>query len=463
MRFADLEGRRVAVWGVGREGRAALTALAERLPSQPVALFCHPREAVEVAAIAGQCDSALPRQLTTATEPPDAAALSAFDVVIKSPGISAYQPELLAARDNGVRFTSGTALWFGENPDASVIGVTGSKGKSSTSALIAHLARSLGVRTALAGNIGLPLLGLSGQRADLWVVELSSFQTGESGDLDVGVVTSLFPDHLDWHGSVERYYTDKLRIAEHARTLLVNGSQPELVQRTDGHSQRELFGVHGGWHVREARGQPTICRGDDAIIEASILALPGEHNLLNACAALAALERVGLDAVAAATSLDSFQPLPHRLQVLGERDGLTWVDDSIATTPNATLAAIDSLPARPLAVIVGGHDRGVDWDGFASAVAGREKLHFLVQGGNGARIAAALAAAGVVNVTRCSNLEQAVARARAELPRGASVALSPGAPSFDQFGNYRERGRRFAELAGFQPGAVSRIHGLGIA
>src|SRR5574337_1308317 len=249
MRLAELGNRRVAVWGFGREGRAALAALRERLPAQRFTLFCRPAE-VEAA-------RAFDAALEVVDREPDAAVLGQFEIVVKSPGVSAYESALLAAQAQGTRFTSGTALWFGENPDARVIAVTGTKGKSTTSALIAHLARSLGVRTALAGNIGLPLLELLGQHADLWVIELSSFQTGEAGPLELGVVTSLYEEHLDWHGSRERYVADKLKLADAARTLLVNGLQPNLLDRTRHHPRRLLFGTPEGWHVRDGM----VCRG----------------------------------------------------------------------------------------------------------------------------------------------------------------------------------------------------------
>src|SRR6478609_4480133 len=140
MRIADLAGRRVAVWGFGREGRAALAALQARLPDTKFKVFCSNAEAEDVRGTA-----------TAITTLPDAAALSAFDVVIKSPGISAYRPEIIEAQHNGTLFTSGTALWFAEHPEARVIAVTGTKGKSTVTALIAHFLRALGRRTALAG------------------------------------------------------------------------------------------------------------------------------------------------------------------------------------------------------------------------------------------------------------------------------------------------------------------------
>ena len=172
MRISDLADQRVAIWGLGREGRATLAALQQRLPALAVTLFCSANEAAELA----NRD-----RVSVVTQAPGVAELSKFDVVIKSPGISDYRAELIEARRNGTRFTSGTALWFAERPDARVIAVTGTKGKSTTSALIAHLLRGLGHRVALAGNIGVPLLDLLDGQADFWVVELSSYQTRSAG------------------------------------------------------------------------------------------------------------------------------------------------------------------------------------------------------------------------------------------------------------------------------------------
>ncbi len=242
MRLAELSDRRVAIWGFGREGRAALAALRVYAPSLRVTVFCSDAEAREIVGA------------SAITKPPDGAALSAFDVVIKSPGISAYRPELIEAEHNGTRFTSGTALWFAEHPLARVIAVTGTKGKSTVSALIAHLLRALGRRTALAGNIGMPLLELLDPpvTADLWVVELSSFQTRAAPHVDIGVINNLYEDHLDWHGTRERYAADKLALGGASRTLVINALLPELVTRTSTHARRVTFGDGG----RLARSRP---------------------------------------------------------------------------------------------------------------------------------------------------------------------------------------------------------------
>ena len=453
MQFEKLKTADVAIWGFGREGRAALSALRRRLPDKPLTLYCKHDEAESARALIG----ANVRVIEAA---PDADALASHEVVIKSPGISAYTPELLAARERGAVFTSGTALWFAENPDARAIAVTGTKGKSTTTAMIAHCARALGIRTALAGNIGMPLLELDAQRAELWAIELSSFQTGEAGPLELGVVVSLEEEHLDWHGTRERYVSDKLKLAEVSRNLLVNAQVPLLVRRTAAHPHRSTFNNAEGWHIVDG----AIRRGKVPVMETVALPVPGAHNAVNACAALATIEALGLDARAAVSALRDFKPLPHRLQKLGTREGAEWIDDSIATTPAAALAALRSLDGRAVTLILGGFDRGLEWDGFARELAAAPPHAVIAQGDNAARIIEALRGAQVAcRITRCEDLPEAVMRARESNVQGGVVLLSPGAPSFDQFRDYAQRGRAFAALAGFDAAALGEIEGLGIA
>jgi len=453
MRIADLSGLRVAVWGAGREGRAALAALAARLPGQRVTVFCSEAE-TPVARDAGP-------HAVTDTVAPDAARLSAFDVVIKSPGISAWRPEVIEAQRNGTRFTSGTALWFAEHPDARTIAVTGTKGKSTVSALVAHFLRALGVRTALAGNIGLPLLELLDPplMADWWVIELSSFQTRETPAVDIGLVNNVYEEHLDWHGSRERYVSDKLALADVARTLVIPVAG-ELPARTEAHPRRVAFGTDAGWHVADG----FVCRGAEHVVALAESPLSGAHNAMNLCAALAAVEAAGFDATSAAPAIARFRPLPHRLQRLGERDGIAFVDDSISTTPEATREALASLAGRAVTVLVGGHDRGLDWHGFADFIVASPPHAIVTMGANGSRIARVLReAGGACQPIEAGDLADAFAKATAAAPKGGVVLLSPGAPSFDQFRDYAERGRAFARLAGFDPDRIGTIEGLGIA
>jgi UDP-N-acetylmuramoylalanine--D-glutamate ligase len=198
------------------------------------------------------------------------------------------------------------------------------------------------------------------------------------------------------------------------------------------------------------------------VFEISSLRAPGAHNALNACAALMALEAMGFDALKASAALATFRPLPHRLQPLGEHDGFHWVNDSISTTPLATLAALGSLQGRAVTVIVGGHDRGLDWSQFVFAMKAHAPHAIVAQGANGPRIAQALRKARVM-VEEVNDLATAVVRARAMTPSGGTILLSPGAPSFDQFHDYADRGRHFAEMAGFDAHDIVGIEGLGIA
>ena len=410
-----------------------------------------------------KADGVESRWFEIVTAQPTAADLSAFDVVIKSPGISVYRPDLLEAQHNGTRFVSGTALWFAEHPHARVIAVTGTKGKSTVAALVAHLLRALGRRVALAGNIGLPLLELLDPPCmpDWWVVELSSFQTRDAPAVDVAVINNLYEEHLDWHGTRERYAGDKLALAAVASRLVLNWTQAELVARIGAHPHRIAFGDAGGWHAGE--GGHALFRGAQRVFDLAGSPLAGAHNALNLCAALAALEAAGEDALAAAPAIATFRPLPHRLQALGERDGMDWIDDSIATTPQATLEALASLDGRAVTVLVGGFDRGLDWRAFADRVRIAPPHAIVTMGANGPRIGALLrAAGGRYRLQSAPGLDAAVAAARALTPARGVVLLSPGAPSFDQFRDYAERGHAFARLAGFDPQAIGEITGMGI-
>ena len=483
--IASLAGKRVALWGWGREGRAAYHAIRARLPRQPLALFCSESEAAD-AMVLNDPLLAVEREAT-------GEALSAFDVVVKSPGISPYKPEAVFAAERGTRFLGGTALWFAEHATdgtmARTFCVTGTKGKSTTTALLAHLLRQAfpsplareggakrrerGHGVALAGNIGLPLLELAGESADAWAIELSSYQTRDVADSGarprVAVVTNIHPEHLDWHGSEQRYVADKLALLTEAkpRIAVLNAEDPVLAALSLPDSEIRWYGDARGWHLRG----DALHRGEAFVMDTSSLPLPGRHNRGNLCAVLAALEAFGLDAIALAPNAATFQPLPNRLQPFGERDGILYVNDSISTTPHATLAALALYREREVAVLVGGHDRGLPWQEFADAMREHAPRAIVtlgrgVAGQNGDRIhalLAPLASDGRFALSQARDLDEALSQARAALPNDGVILLSPGAPSFGLYRDYVARGRRFAELAGFDPEAAAGIAGMGIA
>jgi UDP-N-acetylmuramoylalanine--D-glutamate ligase len=208
-----------------------------------------------------------------------------------------------------------------------------------------------------------------------------------------------------------------------------------------------------------------IWRGEERVLPLSGIPLPGLHNAQNVCAALAALDAAGEDARSLAGHVATFRALPHRLQPLGARDGVDYVNDSISTTPYAAIEALRSLAQRQVTILVGGFDRGVSWQPFAQYVASHPPHAIVAMGANRAVIQAALrpVAAPAFACESAATLAEAFARARARTHDGGVMLLSPGAPSFDQFHDYAERGREFARLAGFDPAEIAQIEGLGIA
>jgi len=468
VRISQLEGKRVALWGWGREGRAAFRVLRDRLPALGLTLFCPEAEAATARAEAGTALQVC-SELT-------GDALAAFDVVIKSPGISPYGEAAVQAAARGTQFIGGTSLWFAEHAGADgvvrdTVCVTGTKGKSTTTSLLAHLLRASGARTGLVGNIGLPLLEVLDPTPApaYWAVELSSYQTGEvarsGAHPQVAVVLNLFPEHLDWHGSEARYIADKLALVTEAapRIAVLNAADPHLAALSLPHSEVVWFNQPRGWHMR---GE-VVYRGEQAVFDTAHTPLPGRHNRGNLCAVLAAVEALGLDAVALAPSVQDFRPLPNRLQTLGSRDGVRFVNDSISTTPHASLAALECFGGQRIALLVGGHDRGLDWHDFVAHMAhDMPPVEIITMGANGPRIHALLqplADAGRFGLHAAANLDEAVRLARTALgEKGGVVLLSPGAPSYGVYRDYVARGRHFAELGGFDPEQITAIPGIGI-
>ena len=351
------------------------------------------------------------------------------------------------AEELGPASTTPTSLWLSERGGANVLGVTGTKGKSTTAALACHLARATGSAAELAGNIGRPALDLlDADPGALAVVELSSYQLA---DLEIGpevaLVTNLFAEHADWHGSEQAYREDKLRILTlpRVREVVLPAHQPELAgaQTT---AVRRLFGEPPGWEPRP----DGIAREGLVRLAASALPLAGEHNALNLCAALAGLEAAGVVVDDLAAAVARFHGLPHRLQTVAELDGLTWVDDSISTAPESALAALASFPGRPLVLLGGGQDRGQDYAALGREVARREAL-LIGMPSTGPRLLEAALAAGLPasGALAAGDLAEAVELARRKAPAGAVVLLSPAAPSYDRFRDFEQRGERFAALA----------------
>ena len=425
--WSDLQGMRAGVWGLGIEGRASLRKLAT-LGAQTVLVDDRP---------SGPGPDGRP---VLATAEGGLAALGACDVVIKSPGISRYRADVAELAALGVPVAGGLGLWLAGADLRRVACVTGTKGKSSTTAIAGHLLRGWGYPCVVGGNIGQPPWDPSvDQDARYWVIETSSYQ---ATDLPVSpavvAVTSLHPDHLDWHGDVETYYRDKLSACSQpgAELTVANGDSGPLRERAG------LLGPRVEW-VR-AGDEP----GADWMAPLGLL---GTHNRRNALIARACLRALKVpqasDETALAAAAAGFVPLASRLQVIGDVGGVTFVDDSLSTNVLPTLAAMDAFPGRRVALIAGGHDRGIDYAPLAAGLAARDAPTLvLAVPDSGPRIQAAIEAEspGKVEVAACADLAAAVERGyRWALPDGV-VLLSPAAPSFGRFRDYRDRGEAFA-------------------
>jgi UDP-N-acetylmuramoylalanine--D-glutamate ligase len=442
VRFSELEGARIGVWGAGREIVSFAAQVRKRLPAARIAVAAFDEApGLDVADVLGSPGV----RVVAASEA--TAALSACEVVVRSPGVSIHRPEIAQLRRAGVPVTTATSLWLAERGGRSVLGVTGTKGKSTTAALAHQLARAAGEPAELAGNIGRPALELlDADPGELAIVELSSYHVADLAvGPEVAVITNLYDEHADWHGSARTYRAEKLRILALPGVVraVLPARQPELASAPTA-AERRLFGEPAGWDLADG----AITFAGEPRLQAAALPLPGDHNALNLCAALTALEAVGVEPPPLAAALAGFEPLPHRLQTVAESDGVTWVDDSISTTPESALAALASFPGRELLLIGGGQDRGQDYGELARELA-RSGALVIGMPTTGPRLLAAALAAGLPGsrVLAADDLVAAVAIARERAQPGAVVLLSPAAPSYDRFRDFEQRGERFAELA----------------
>jgi UDP-N-acetylmuramoylalanine--D-glutamate ligase len=375
--------------------------------------------------------------------------LCQFGQIILSPGIAREEPAVAAAIAAGVLVIGDIDL-FVQEAQAPIVGITGSNGKTTVTSLVGAMAQAAGVRAGVGGNLGTPALDLLDPAAELYVLELSSFQLESTRHLGAAAacILNLSDDHLDRYGTLQAYHAAKLRVFFGARAIVANKddalTQPplaagtRLVQFGRGAPDLKDFGL------LQQDGACYLAKGLKPLLDVRRLRLRGTHNHMNALAALALGEAVGLPLEAMLECLTQFQGLPHRCALVAEKAGVDYVDDSKATNVGATLAAIAGLANGPqrLVLILGGDGKGADFTPLVAACRGPVKA-VVTLGRDGPALAQLLRP--TLPVVEASSMADVVRQAAALAEAGDTVLLSPACASLDMFKNYEARGQAFSQ------------------
>jgi UDP-N-acetylmuramoylalanine--D-glutamate ligase len=448
----DLAGKRVLVVGLARTGMATALFAAAR---GAVVMATEERPEAELAGEMGKL-----REAGVALEfgGHTSARFLEQDLIVVSPGVPANLPPLELARAQGIPVWSEIELAW-RFLRGRLVAITGSNGKTTTTALVGHILATAGIPVLVGGNIGTPLLSLVDSSSDqtVTVAELSSFQleTIESFRPEVGVLLNLTPDHLDRHASMEEYAHAKARMFENQierDAAVLNADDPRVAQVVPARPQIFWFSrqkrvasgafLHDGRIVFRRDGVETVLMRRDEI------PLRGEHNLENVLAASVAAVLAGAEPAAVEDGVRTFAGVEHRLEFVAEIGGVGYYNDSKATNVDATLKAIEAF-SEPVLVILGGKDKGGDFTLLREPLQRRARMALLV-GAAAEKIASQLA--GALPLERAATLENAVQLAFERARPGEIVLLAPACASFDQFQNFEHRGRVFKQL-------VEQLHG----
>ncbi len=457
MKLAELREKPVLILGLGQEGRSTLRWLraafpekilgvADQLPLQEI-----PPEAREQI----ERDSRLRRHLG----PDYLASLDSYDVIVKSPGIPVTLAEYRRAVENGKRITSHTALVFANFP-GKILGVTGTKGKSTTTSLLHSILQRFLPDAHLVGNIGVPALELLPQSGPqtVFVYELSSHQLeGLRQSPAIAALLNVAPEHLDYYESFEQYVAAKENITRYqagSDWLIYDADHPiprEIAARSRARriacslEQPQSPGcfLSGDWVVwrsGDSREEPVVRQREVPLL--------GRFNLANVLAAVAAAKLLHAPSQAIAEAIRQFQPLEHRLELVGTYGGVTYYNDSIATVPEAAIAALDALGEDVETLLLGGTDRHLDFSSLAKRILRSNVKTILLFPATGQRIWQAISEAAPSAAQRIrhfivNSMEEAVELAKQHTAKGKICLHSPASPSFGLFRNYRERGEQF--------------------
>lgn len=367
--------------------------------------------------------------------------LLSADLIVASPGIALATPELKVAAEKGIEIVGDIEL-FARDVKAPVLGITGSNGKSTVTSLVGEMAKAAGINVGVGGNIGFAALDMLANVHDLYVLELSSFQleTTSSLNLDAAVFLNLSEDHMDRYEGMTDYRDAKLRIFDQAKLSVWNRDDGQTMGRSE---PAVSFGFSSGeYTLTEQNGTEWLTAKGEPVMAVSEIALVGRHNVANCLAAMALADAAGISRTAQCKAMREYRGLPHRCQQVVEHNGVLWVNDSKATNPASTLAALDGLQlAGRLHLLVGGDGKGADFSLLKPAL---DKLNVtLYCYGRDRQAFTSLVDKPVVTDT----MQQAMDIAAENANPGDMVLLSPACASLDQFTNFMVRGDTFAAYA----------------
>ncbi len=432
MLIKDLKKQNIAIWGMGSEGRAAREYLEKHKVTNNIMIYN---------------DEDGPQKFNEI--------LAKADVIIRSPGVSIYKPEIIRAKEAGIRITSCSDIFLSEmrtnRPDTKVIGISGSKGKSTSASMLFHMLRRLGYDAALGGNIGKPLIELLDSWHDYIVCEFSSYQ---ASDLTVSpqivMFTNLFSVHTDWHGGHDNYCRDKIHLAANQQKgdiCIVNANNAQLTEYCRGLKNVVYYGENDGFH---AEGKYLYYQ-KELLLSIGQLHISGNHNMDNLAGVMTILQHLGLDFRKAAETLKTFEPLPHRLQKVGTVGGVLFINDSISTAPEAAISAMQSFD-EGMAIISGGIENKQDYRQYAQTIEHNPKVKVAVTlfqcGPQIAETLRQIVKRPDFKLIEAETLDEAVAAAYEEIRKagGKLVLFSPTAPSFGYYKNFMERGEDFIRI-----------------
>ena len=425
MLIKDIQDKIIAIWGLGREGNAVSDYLKKYNLGKEIKIFAND----------------------------DEVNLDGVEVVIKSPGVSMYKPEIIKAKENGVKFTSSSDLFLSEmrvnKPNCKVIGISGSKGKSTSVSALHHMLSVLGYKVGLGGNIGRPIIELLDGDYDYIVGEFSSYQAADlTCSPQIVMYTNLFYVHTDWHNhSHEQYCLDKMNLSTNQQAgdvVFANRKNPQLCEFVS-ENNLQWYNVENVFHAKER----DLFYGDEKLFSIADLKLSGDHNLDNLAGVFSVLQYLGMDIKKAAEALKSFEPLEHRLQNFAEKNGIKFINDSISTAPEAAIGAMKSFDEN-IVIISGGQYLEQNYADYAEYVANNPKIKMVAaMYQSGPEIAKAIK--NTVSredfvLLEADNMDEVVAKSYQllkEKGQGGCVLFSPTAPSFGVYKNFMERGQHF--------------------